>query len=1515
MSLIMDHKDCKHDNNETIVLQKLLEDAVWQIFYLEDLLMQHNISFGNKAFQEFKAKNPLKQAEVMQKIKNALACTNASSSSQSQGNAASTVSSAKISPSKSQDISTSLHSPTSLTRSESTSINSGCCQDPSKIDSALTKVKSESSKATSTSDVLKSREVIQDSYSLLLSNLIQDQASLISRIPVTQNEIDLFKSYFKGREDVFSLRSGKPNSKTHKYCYYPVCATYWKRNCPRLNKSKDEPSSVFVGDRDNDTTCQTKKVKSIACKDCPVRDFVKLDDPFIKNHLAGFKDDCSDVIGLYVSTENSKCYFLVFDFDNHFISDYGSVEESLLDNNYNQQLQEATYLKRSSSLNQNVVSDASSQDLDGTQEQHSCDQGNKPHAEKATNTLSSITSTNSNPTNSKDLSLDKRLVTEVLSLCKVCKQESIDYLLERSRSGSGYHLWIFFNEALDLKLVRHFGSLLLSVGASNLGLSTFRTFDRMIPTQDYVPKGGFGNLIALPLQGRAILKGNSAFVDDNLNAYNDQFTRLDKVHKHDLNFVQNKIHQWSSILLNQVGQCIGNSNFGLNQASVENVTVPSNFANGSLSNCDKDITKGFCNSDFNIDTEFSLEIENLIEAEDGCASSKDGIYTKENFLDYLVKGNRNPLSKLVDITAFDNGLSKKVLTCFNQSDVLPIRVTLKNELTNYQNRQNSNLVDSIFERNKDSKEHYGAELSINAESNFNKLSYDELSENSSSINLLSKFEDFNFDDLKTPCVYIIFSNSVAIFKRNLKQSLITQLKALCSYQNPLFYKYQSKGFQNLLRNEPRIVQCFYEDHDFIYLPRGLYQVIIDGFKASKIKFLVKDLRYKGATLDTVFTGKLKDEQQKAVDSVLGNDYGIINATTGFGKTVVATFLIHKFKVNTLIVVHKKELAQQWIAKLNELLSFNMLLPNYQTKSGKNKQRKSHIGHLWSNSNTLSHLVDVALVQSLFSNGRLNTELLNNYGMVIFDECHHSAATSYYSVLSYINSKRVYGFSATIKRDDRQEKKFLYQLGPVLYSYSAMQKSLESNLPHFVFIRFTPFISKNCESNNYNLLLEELINCKKRNLKIIADVKECMLNHRTPLVLTNRVEHAKALAKALTDGNVAKHIVLILGNTSNKETQQRRQYLESIPDHESLVIVATGQCVGEGFDYPRLDTLMLTCPIKNNVNVEQYAGRICREYPNKKDIIVYDYLDVQVGIFCHMFEHRKRTYKRIGYEIISHESQNRALLQAFESKDPLDLAENANLSDSSNSQASRANSSTAGGAATFGDNSIGVSSDHDDNSIQNSEDCFENSTFRKQKGMYSDLEYQEIFKQDFYNAQEEIIVFASSMDDKLVKDFSLKVQKLIEFGVRVAVVTCNNALQKRNNAKLDELDFDDELEFNSENYSADLSCTFADDRAYIGGFNSVLNSNVEDSRGIKYRKKPCSSKSKSSVYLDNVVSTLRQVGIDVSVRAYFPQSFVIVDKKLAWFALNPLDKVEKNSIFIRIDSPLDVQDLLEIAYQS
>ena len=199
-------------------------------------------------------------------------------------------------------------------------------------------------------------------------------------------------------------------------------------------------------------------------------------------------------------------------------------------------------------------------------------------------------------------------------------------------------------------------------------------------------------------------------------------------------------------------------------------------------------------------------------------------------------------------------------------------------------------------------------------------------------------------------------------------------------------------------------------------------------------------------------------------------------------------------------------------------------------------------------------------------------------------------------------------------------------------------------------------------------------------------------------------------------------------------------------------------------------------------------------------------------------------------------------------------------------------------------------------------------------MYSDLEYLEDFNNDFYNSQDEIIVFASSMDVSRVKAFSLKVQKLIEFGVKVAIVTCKKALQQRHDEKCEDRDF--YIALNQSPTTEDLSNELNDSRSCTGRINFISKVSADNIDGsFTARSKKISAKSKSSVYLDNVISTLRQVGIEVSLRSSLPQSFVIIDQKIAWFALNPLDLVEKNSIFIRIDSPMDVQELLEIAYQS
>lgn len=133
---------------------------------------------------------------------------------------------------------------------------------------------------------------------------------------------------------------------------------------------------------------------------------------------------------------------------------------------------------------------------------------------------------------------------EVNALREICRINEIDALVERSRSGRGAHLWIFFKEKIDADLARKFGDMLLKKGAESVDLKSFRYYDRMLPMQDHIPKGGFGNLIALPLQGQAIKDGNSAFVDEHWNAYSDQWSVLLSKNKLSKEFIEQKIKEW-----------------------------------------------------------------------------------------------------------------------------------------------------------------------------------------------------------------------------------------------------------------------------------------------------------------------------------------------------------------------------------------------------------------------------------------------------------------------------------------------------------------------------------------------------------------------------------------------------------------------------------------------------------------------------------------------------------------------------------------------------------------------------------------------------------------------------------------------------------------------------------------------------------------------------------------------------------------------------------------------------------
>ena len=304
---------------------------------------------------------------------------------------------------------------------------------------------------------------------------------------------------------------------------------------------------------------------------------------------------------------------------------------------------------------------------------------------------------------------------------------------------------------------------------------------------------------------------------------------------------------------------------------------------------------------------------------------------------------------------------------------------------------------------------------------------------------------------------------------------------------------------------------------------------------------------------------------------------------------------------------------------------------YRTKTGREKKRDSAIGVLTGNKNTLTGIIDVAMVGSMYSKGNFN-EFINSYGMVIMDECHHCGSNTSVEVMQKVNARYVYGVSATPKRGDNLEKIIYMLLGPIRHSYTAKERAEAQGIGHFVYPRFTRVIDTNESKNDingaYNLISDNQI----RSEMIVDDAKSAIATGRTPVILTRYKEQAKMLYDNLSEA--ADYVFLLYGDNSDKENSEIRRKLKEIPDDKSLVLIATGQKIGEGFDFPRLDTLMLAAPVSFGGRLEQYVGRLHRDYTGKKDVVVYDYIDSHIRVFENMYAKRLRTYKRLGYSLIS-----------------------------------------------------------------------------------------------------------------------------------------------------------------------------------------------------------------------------------------------------------------------------------------
>jgi hypothetical protein len=382
-------------------------------------------------------------------------------------------------------------------------------------------------------------------------------------------------------------------------------------------------------------------------------------------------------------------------------------------------------------------------------------------------------------------------------------------------------------------------------------------------------------------------------------------------------------------------------------------------------------------------------------------------------------------------------------------------------------------------------------------------------------------------------MHIVLGNGIYVDTLNLMPNLQNQVRSMAAFDNPIFYKNKRLGYSNYYHFSA--VYMGKDKDGYICIPRGLRENLLDSCKEAGIEYEIVDHREKGRPIRVSFQGDLKMQQNLAAQHLLAFDYGILSAATAFGKTVVCSYLIAERKVNTLILLQSKDLLEQWIDELNKFLIIDEEPPIYRTKSGREKRRDSVIGILHGGKNTLTGIVDVAMVGSMYHKGTFN-DFINSYGMVLMDECHHCGSNTSIEVMQKVNARYVYGVTATPKRGDNLEKIIHMLLGPIRHSYTAKERAMEQGIGHYVYPRYTRVIDTNESKNNINGAYALISASTARNEMILEDTRTCVKEGRTPVILTRYKEQAKYLYDHLQED--ADYVFVLYGDNSDKDREEQ-----------------------------------------------------------------------------------------------------------------------------------------------------------------------------------------------------------------------------------------------------------------------------------------------------------------------------------------------------------------------------------------
>jgi superfamily II DNA or RNA helicase len=442
--------------------------------------------------------------------------------------------------------------------------------------------------------------------------------------------------------------------------------------------------------------------------------------------------------------------------------------------------------------------------------------------------------------------------------------------------------------------------------------------------------------------------------------------------------------------------------------------------------------------------------------------------------------------------------------------------------------------------------------------------------------------------------------------------MLNRLLRLAAFQNPEFYKAQAMRLPTFAK--PRVIACGQDSPKYLALPRGCLNEMLDLLRAHRVQPHVRDERYAGTQIAADFNAQLRPAQQDAAKEVADHDEGILCAPTAFGKTAVAAWLIAARKVNTLILVHRQQLLDQWQERLAMFLSMSA----------------NSIGHIGGGKMNRTGCIDVAVIQSLYQKDAVK-DFVAEYGQVIVDECHHISAFTFEQVMRQVKAKYVVGLTATPTRKDGHHPIIYMQCGPVRFGMSAKAMTQSNPFEHKVIPRHTDFqMPITSGESTIQDIYAALSNDVSRNEFIAADIISAVESGRSPLLLTGRTEHLQYFAEKLS--SAVKHVFVLKGGIGKKQRRQIAEALAGVQINEPRVILATGSYIGEGFDDPRLDTLFLAMPISWKGTLQQYVGRLHRLHDNKRVVQVYDYVDNAIPMLARMYERRLKGYGAIGYSI-------------------------------------------------------------------------------------------------------------------------------------------------------------------------------------------------------------------------------------------------------------------------------------------